>query len=183
MISPIKLLIGKSMSRTIYFLLSFFLIKVLLALIVMIFIGFMIKISYGIPKSDIPNLDKTSTLEGIDADVNGIRDDIDRYIANTYPAPEQKKAVNQYARNLQDALLVDKTNKEDLKSYQLESSRSITCIFEKIPRDMLPVNSDVIQDILAATINTKLRRVEFKKLNQALDGTSISLQTEDFCNN
>jgi hypothetical protein len=53
----------------------------------------------------IDNEDMTPGLKGIDADKNGIRDDIDRLIAKKYSAtPELKKAVEQRARALQKSM-------------------------------------------------------------------------------
>lgn len=43
---------------------------------------------------ELPKLERTNTVWGIDADKNGIRDDIDAYIKKTYPSEEQQKAVN-----------------------------------------------------------------------------------------
>ena len=50
-------------------------------------------IACGNDSSEPPSLDRTDTIGGVDADKNGIRDDIDTYIKKTYPNYEQKKAV------------------------------------------------------------------------------------------
>jgi hypothetical protein len=44
------------------------------------------------------------TLEGIDSDGDGVRDDVQRYIAWTYPNIEQENALSQYARALQKGI-------------------------------------------------------------------------------
>lgn len=49
---------------------------------------------------EYPILDRTETLGGIDADKNGIRDDIDRIIASKPYTERQQKAVEQSARLL-----------------------------------------------------------------------------------
>lgn len=166
------------MRQTVIFLLSSFIAKGVITIIVL---GGILLLFYGTPKSDIPNLDETNTLAGIDSNDNGIRDDIDRYIKETYFLPEQQNAVSQYARNLQSSLLVDKTDREALRLNRIGAARAISCVFDKIPSENTRINGSIIQDIIAATINTKLRKTEFKKLNQALDGTSTSLEAEDFC--
>lgn len=47
-----------------------------------------------------------ATLEGIDSDADGVRDDVQRYIATTHPDSEKTRAIlTQYAKALQKALL------------------------------------------------------------------------------
>ncbi|MFX6019286.1 hypothetical protein ABTF08_20630, partial [Acinetobacter baumannii] len=41
----------------------------------------------------VKSTDFESTVSGIDANENGVRDDIERYIAKTYPAPAQRAAM------------------------------------------------------------------------------------------
>lgn len=128
-----------------------------------------------------PELDRTDTVAGIDADDNGIRDDIDAYISRTYANEEQRKAVSQYAKSLQASLLVDKTDKIAVKASSNTKARAVGCIFKKIPGGTSPNDGRVIEEILGATINTKQRMMEYLELNKALDGTVISLPRGDVC--
>ena len=75
----------------------------------------------GKQSGELPILERTDTVKGVDADQNGIRDDIDAYIKNTYPNEEQQKAVIQYARSLQASLLIDKNDKIAVKSAAIEA--------------------------------------------------------------
>ena len=130
---------------------------------------------------ELPKLDRTDTVAGIDADQNGIRDDIDAYIQKTYPTEEQRKAVSQYARSLQSSILVNKEDKIAVKAITNEKARAISCIFEKIPNEQSPNNGSVVEEILGATTNTKKRLLEYIALNKSLDGTVISLPSGDVC--
>lgn len=130
---------------------------------------------------ELPKLDRTDTVAGIDADQNGIRDDIDAYIQKTYTTEEQRKAVSQYARSLQSSILVNIEDKIAVKAITNEKARAISCIFEKIPNEQSPNNGSVVEEILGATTNTKKRLLEYIALNKSLDGTVISLPSGDVC--
>lgn len=128
-----------------------------------------------------PELDRTDTVAGIDADDNGIRDDIDAYIKQTYRIEEHQKAVNQYAKSLQASLLVDTEDKIAVKAITNEKARAISCISDKIPGGKSPNGERVVREILSMTTNTKLRLTQYFVLDKALDGTVISLPSEDVC--
>lgn len=130
---------------------------------------------------ELPMLETTDTIEGIDTDKNGIRDDIDAYIKQTYPDEAQQKAVRQYARALQASLLVDKNDKIAVKAATNAKARAISCIFEKIPSEQSRINGSIVEEILGATTNTKQRLLEYLALNKALDGTVISLPNGEVC--
>jgi len=129
----------------------------------------------------LPELERTDTAEGIDADKNGIRDDIDAYIKKTYPSEEQQKAVSQYARSLQASLFVDKEDKIAVKAITNEKARAISCISIKVPAGKSPHGDRVVKEILSMTTNTKQRQLEYLALDKALDGTVISLPSEHVC--
>lgn len=135
----------------------------------------------GNDSSEPSKLDRTDTIGGVDADKNGIRDDIDIYIKKTYPIEEQQKAVIQYAKALQASLLVDKEDKVAVKALTNAKARAISCIFEKIPSEQSRINGSIVEEIVGITTNTKQRLLEYLALNKALDGTVISLPSADIC--
>lgn len=55
---------------------------------------------------EITKLDRTDSLLGTDSNNNGIRDDIDTYINQTFTNPKEQKAVRQLASALQATLSV-----------------------------------------------------------------------------
>ena len=137
--------------------------------------------SQSVNSLGLPELDRTNTVEGIDADRNGIRDDIDGYIKNTYPAPEQQKAVSQYARSLQSKLLIDHKDRNAVRASSKVSSKAIGCIYEKIPQGKSPNAARVVQETLSLTTNTKQRLMAYLAYNKAMDGMVISLPSENVC--
>jgi hypothetical protein len=107
----------------------------------------------------IENEDLTPGLRGIDADNNGIRDDIDRLIAKKYSAsPQIKKAAQQYAWTLQKAL--DATTRAQALADGDEIGRAVACIFKVLPArtsEQEHFRDDMLNEISALTANTKER--------------------------
>lgn len=61
----------------------------------------------------LPKLDRSTSIAGLDVNNNGIRDDIDAWIAALPITGVQKKAAEQSAKVRQAELLVDLTNKAE----------------------------------------------------------------------
>ena len=129
----------------------------------------------------LPVLDRTNTVAGIDADQNGIRDDIQAYINATYPVPEQQKAVSQYARSLQAKLLVNPKDEYQVRASSDASGKGMSCIYEKFPVDNSPQAARIVREIFSLTTNTKQRLKAYMTFNQAMDGAVISLPTGKVC--
>lgn len=71
-----------------------------------------------------------ATLQGIDTDQDGVRDDVERYIAYTYPVPSDaptRAALTQFAIPLQAALL-DASNESKALQYTGEIDRASECL-------------------------------------------------------
>ena len=127
-----------------------------------------------------PKLDRTDTLSGIDANDNGVRDDIEAYIAKTYPKEEQRKAAMQDAKTVQLAILAG-GDKHKAKQVSLLESKSIHCLFVRWKEDP-SFNPDAVSDeILSLTTNTRARLNAYLAYNHALDGTSSRLPNYDTC--
>ncbi|MBF7691545.1 hypothetical protein [Acinetobacter pollinis] len=129
---------------------------------------------------ELPRLERENTIQGIDNDGNGIRDDIDAYIKRTYPQ-KQQKAVSQYARALQASLLVNLNDRNALQRTSDVESRAVSCIFEKIPNGESPSHGRVVMEILGVTTNTKKRLMAYLALSKALDGTVMTLPNDGVC--
>jgi hypothetical protein len=69
-----------------------------------------------------------ATLEGIDSDGDGVRDDIQRYIALTYPKSEKARAALTQEAKVMQAALVDANDKEKSVQHGRESGRSSECL-------------------------------------------------------
>jgi hypothetical protein len=69
------------------------------------------------------------TLEGIDADGDGVRDDVQRWIYRRYPNDELKrKAMLRYAKALQASIVnVDRDSRDQVRARVLDGFRAIRC--------------------------------------------------------
>lgn len=125
------------------------------------------------------NKDHTKTIAGIDKNNNGIRDDIDVYIEETYPGEQQRKAVNQYAKIFQQSLFLDITNKDALHGASIDSMKSVACIYDKIEDGRTPDGADVVQVIVSLTTNTRPRLEAYWRLEEAYNGFVFTLSDGD----
>lgn len=133
---------------------------------------------------ELPQLDRGITIAGIDANANGVRDDIEAYITQKYPQEEQRAAAMQDAAALQAALLTDPTNSAAVKAASLKSSRAINCVFLKFNSANDPTNASpaiVARKTLAMTTNTKARLLAYLAYDNALNGTVISQPEGNTC--
>jgi len=163
------------------------------AVALILFGGFMLARYKGILYSDeykikwlerqglIPKLDRTDTLKGVDANNNGIRDDIEAYIEANFTDPKQKLAVEQFARATQIKVTVDYTDDFDVQQARLMSSKAIQCISFTFGEENSAQYWQIIDDIKFMTTNTKQRTINYWKYNSALDGTVWRLLDGDTC--
>jgi hypothetical protein len=100
----------------------------------------------------LPKLDRSSDVRGPDANNNGIRDDIDAWIAAQPITDLQKKAAQQIAKVQQATTLVDLNDKAALQT---------------------------LGDRTAAA--TKERAMQYIKYNRASSGSTTSLPSGNTC--
>ncbi len=94
-----------------------------------------------------------ATVEGIDANANGIRDDVELAIFKKYPnEPKIRAAELQYAKALQ-LYLTKATNKQTWKAISQQDSRGYACISQTYPRTDLQKHGEVI-DMRTAEVET-----------------------------
>ena len=131
----------------------------------------------------IDNEDLTPGLKGIDADNNGIRDDIDRLIAQKYSAtPAMKKAAEQKARALQKNMEAA-TRKEALIAGD-EIRRAGECTYKTLPHATeqdAKFREQMSKEIEALTANTKERFTAYWKAESLKGGAVFSQPDEPVC--
>jgi hypothetical protein len=131
---------------------------------------------------ELPILDRSANLTGVDDNQNGIRDDIEKYIVENYSDEGQKKALFQFAKVMQENLLVDVTDMIAVKKVSIKGSRAMHCIFLKFDEKKGAENPDIAwRKIRSMTTNTKERLKTYLRYNKALDGTASSLPRGDTC--
>jgi PKD domain len=136
--------------------------------------------------------DLTPGLKGIDADANGIRDDIDRLIATKFSqTPAIKKAAEQTAIALQ--LFMEATTKEQAFEAGQKNGRATACVAqivfilpyeqrtleEKIAADELFLA--ISREIEALTANTKERMVKYLASNKLVGGGVFPQALQPVC--
>jgi hypothetical protein len=129
----------------------------------------------------IPKLDRSTDIKGPDANNNGVRDDIDAWIA-TLPITEiQKKAAIQTAIGLQKTLLVDLNDKIALQAVWDESMLSTVCLSDAYMPEYKE-SFKLSSKIEAMTANTKERAKRYILYNAASSGSSTKLPNSYSCN-
>ena len=114
-----------------------------------------------------------ATLAGIDSDSDGIRDDVQRYIAQTYPDAPTRKALTQVARPMLDGILVAETQGVALDNLTA-MTRGIECAVSVRPTD----SHEVLAGLREAVVNTQARFQAYLTLDaQAGGGTFIAADT------
>ena len=131
----------------------------------------------------VDNEDLTPGLKGTDADANGIRDDIDRFIARHYSVTSMmKKAAEQEARAFQKQ--VDAATPEQALAAANAVSRAADCTFKTLPHATekdLKFAEDMSIEIKALTANTKERFEAYWKAQEIVSGTVFMDAREPTC--
>lgn len=131
---------------------------------------------------ELPVLEREPTLGGIDANANGVRDDIERHIEKKYSEPAQRAAAMQTARAYQQMLLVDKGDALALERVSEASWRAIGC--ERVvfsAADGAQQSWEMAQELKAITTNTKERLKAFLAYNKARSGSVSSMPEGGTC--
>ncbi|MBK6366137.1 MAG: hypothetical protein IPF65_02455 [Polaromonas sp.] len=128
----------------------------------------------------LPKLDRSTDIKGPDQNLNGVRDDIDAWIASLPVTATQKRAATQAAEGLQNTLLVDVTDKAAMDASGNETIASVKCL-----RLVFMPNYDdgykLSAKIEAITMNTKERSYQYIKYNQAASGSVTRLPDGNTC--
>lgn len=119
----------------------------------------------------IPKLDRSSDIKGPDTNNNGIRDDIDAWIAAQPISDAQKKAARQMARVQQAKILVDLSDKSALQALGYLSMRGVSCLVD-VSKPNNQQGYDLIDKIETLTANTRERVKQYLAYNRAISGSS-----------
>jgi hypothetical protein len=127
----------------------------------------------------LPQLERLPLLEGIDADGDGVRDDIADHIRKTYTDPVQYRAAMQVARAYQNQLLVDKHDHIALQDASEQMMRAIACVGRHAfsGEANRSARNRVFNELEAMTTNTKERLQAYLAYNKARSG-SVSVRPE-----
>ena len=123
------------------------------------------------------SLNQTESLAGVDADANGVRDDVDRYIDTTYAdkaSADLNRAVRQYAKAVQSSL-VDADSQTQSLAHATERFRALECLMAKRPREF----HTIFVDVRAQLLNTPSRSEAYLKADDQVKAANIPLLPAD----
>ncbi len=131
----------------------------------------------------IDNEDLGAGLRGTDGNANGIRDDVDRLIAQRYSTtPALKRAAEQSARALQK--FMQATTKQQVLVAGDDIMRAGACVDKALPENT-PQNSKLIsqfsKDLLALIANTRERFTAYWAANKLAGGAVFDEPREPVC--
>lgn len=122
----------------------------------------------------LAKLDRTDTLQGIDADRDGIRDDIKNYIASLPYSDPQKKSLEQQAKAIQTILGVNTTDRTAMDATRFAEAAAINCVYEQFPAsagsDLAGTQSALIEEYM---LNTRQRVTAYYAYSDASDGVVL----------
>jgi hypothetical protein len=110
-----------------------------------------------------------ATLQGIDVNQNGVRDDVERYIAYTYPEPSDaatRAALAQYAIPLQQALM-DTADETKALEHEKDIDRATECL--RYLHGSMPARG-IRRSISLVLLNTSERSRAYLDYNAQLGG-------------
>ncbi len=128
----------------------------------------------------LPKLDRSTDIKGTDTDNNGIRDDIDAWIAAQPITDAQKKATQQIAKVQQAKLLVDLSDQTSLQALGEKTAAAVVCMSDSFAPDR-QAGRDLGNQIEAITANTKERTKQYIAYNRARSGSVTELPSGNTC--
>jgi len=109
------------------------------------------------------------TLLGIDADKDGVRDDIQRYIYFTYPDDKKLRlALTYYAKEFQ-GVLKDANDREACYNHAIKMDRHVECLFYLKGEEAV----DICNALRAEILNTRERSMAYIMYSDNLGGRII----------
>lgn len=136
------------------------------------FVRFVIDDSLEVPNPN-PRVNNSS-LEGIDSDKDGIRDDVQRFINQTYPSQNVKLALKQLARASQQALIKVKDKATAIQFVALETKSQI-CLASQ-SQD----SSEISNQVHKLLFNTEARVKKHFQINSYMHGETWPKELIDY---
>lgn len=123
---------------------------------------------HGIAVPPDPGAAADATVAGIDTDHNGIRDEVDRALAQTYGADLKKYvAAQMIAKSSQKILLVNASDPVAAKVAIFESFDTAACLSDKLNADF-NATSDIVDRNILLSYNTRVRQNQILKVQHAV---------------
>lgn len=120
-----------------------------------------------------------TTVAGIDSDSDGVRDDIQRYIAETQPDSRPTRAALRQQARMQQRLLIDASDREQSYKNAVALGHAIDCVF--FVRGRLGHNDYVslVNELRAEFLNTSERTATLFRADAQLGGRNFPGDFDD----
>lgn len=129
-------------------------------------------------QGQLPALDRSGDLGGPDADGNGVRDDLDAWIARQDGTAAWHGALRQLARSFRDAMTTG-GDPAAAEAAARSNLRAAACIMAR--SRSAAEGEQALADLRKMSANTKARVIAYLDYSAALDGAVLSLPTGDGC--
>lgn len=128
----------------------------------------------------LPKLDRSTSLAGPDTNANGIRDDIETYVAALPDSASQKAALLQAAKALGTAMTVGAvtTDSATLQGISTAIGRAVHCIWTRYDSS---VAGDRVTAMRNLVVNTQQRFAAYEQYNTKRSGTESRGPSGDSC--
>ena len=128
----------------------------------------------------LPTLDRSVSIEGPDTDSDGVRDDIENYIASLPDTTLQKASLRQAARTLTQAMRMGMghPDTDELERMTERLADAVNCIWETYGPDAA---TDKVQDMTKITVNTPERFEADTEFNNMVRGLVVYIPEGDTC--
>lgn len=126
-----------------------------------------------------PASDRSTTIAGEDQDRDGIRDDVQKFILALPDTAEQKKALRQLSRSIDDAMLlgIAASDDESIEAASLSLSLAVRCLSISYAEGSL----ERLKQMESQMTNTRARFEAYDSFNRKLDGTVDVMSNENTC--
>jgi hypothetical protein len=119
-----------------------------------------------------PGTSGTTTVAGIDADGDGLRDDVQILIENQYSGSAERAAATQLAKAIQGLLAVSSDKTQSLVAAH-SMNRAIDCLYALGATSF----GDRVDEIEGAVVNTEARARAYAKAGTHLSGGTFAVST------
>ncbi len=126
----------------------------------------------------LPVLDRDASVSGIDANADGVRDDIAQYIDSKPDSRVQKISLKSFSRSLTRAMTVDTNDQNALRTVANSMNAAVSCIWKAYPSSTA---SSMVREIEKLTVNTRGRYDAYMQFNSAMDGSVLKNEREANC--
>lgn len=128
--------------------------------------------------NELMRLDREAALVGVDANGDGVRDDVAAFIAALPNTALQKKALEQVARAVTGTLVVDVDHEEKLRLAGRALAEAVACTSHQYGDGA----TDKVMRIESLMVNTPERLDAYERYNKARSGSVSTLPNpEESC--